>query len=70
MLSALILTYAVAAPVVVQDPMAQYKKNLVPIGKQAPQFVVKDDADKPFDFHKTLKDSKAKATILNFWFAH
>jgi hypothetical protein len=70
MLSTLALACSLAAPATLQDPYAEYKKDLVPIGKQAPQFLSKDDADAAFDFHKTIKESKAKATILNFWFAH
>ena len=68
MLSALLLTHvlAVGAPAV-QDPMEQYMKNMVPVGKMAPNFVVNDAAGKKFELHKSFK--KSKGTIVNFWFA-
>ena len=70
MLTALLLTHVVATSAPVQeDPRARFKKNLIPIGKMAPNFVVKDDTGKEFDFYKNLKKTKAKATIINFWFA-
>lgn len=71
MLSALLLTHVVAISATEpQDPYAEYKAKLVAVGKMAPNFIVKDDSGKEFDFHKNLKKTKAKATIINFWFAH
>ena len=70
MLSTLILAIAVVTAPANQDPHAQYKVDLVPIGKKVPNFKVKDDNDKDFDLYETFKNKKTKATILNFWFAH
>jgi len=53
-----------------QDPMAEYKKDLVPIGTKVPNFKIKDDKGKDFELYKTFKNKKTKATIINFWFAH
>lgn len=70
MLTALLLTHVLATSAPIQeDPLARIKKNMIQIGKMAPNFVVKDDSGKEFDFHKDLKKTKAKATIINFWFA-
>ncbi len=74
MLTALLLTHALlAAPAIQdrdQDPFAQYKVDLIPIGTKVPNFKVKDDKGKDFELYKTFKNKKTKATILNFWFAH
>ena len=71
MLSALILSTVVNMTATVQDdPYAQYKVNLPKIGSKAPNFKVKDEMGKDFDLHKSMKDKKVKATILNFWFEH
>ena len=86
MLTALLLTHALlAAPAIQdrdQDPLAQYKVDLVPIGTKVPNFKVKDDMGKNFDLYKTFENGntktafinhtfnnkKTKATIINFWF--
>ena len=70
MLTALILTNALlAAPAVQdQDPYAQYKVDLIPIGTKVPNFRVKDDKGREFDLYKTFETRKTKAAFLNFTF--
>jgi hypothetical protein len=51
-----------------QDPYAQYKEKLVPIGTKVPNFIVKDENGKDFDLYKSFK-KETKATLLNFWFS-
>ena len=70
MLTALLLTHALMSAPAMQDPMAEFKKDLVPIGTKVPNFKVKDDKGKDFELYKTFENKKTKATILNFWFAH
>lgn len=69
MLSTLLLTHILMTTPVQQDPIAEFKKKLLPIGTMAPNFRVKDDNGKEFDLYKSLKMKKAKGTILTFWFA-
>ncbi len=69
MISALILTHALIAPAAIQeDPFAQYKVNLVPVGQKVPNFTVMDSQGNKFDLYTALKGSKV--TLINFWFAH
>ena len=69
MLTALLLTHMVATSATVpQDRYAELKKNLIPIGTKVPNFKVKDDNGKDFDLYTFLKNTKTKATVLNFWF--
>ena len=70
MLTALLLTHALVTAPAMQDPMAEYKKDLVPIGTKVPNFKVKDDKGKDFELYKTFENKKTRATVLNFWFAH
>ena len=70
MLSTLIFAFAVATAPANQDPYAQYKVDLIPIGKKVPNFKVKADKRKEFALYQTFEHRKTKATILNFWFAH
>ncbi len=69
MLTALILSQAVLlAQAGQQDPFAQYKVDLVPIGKKAPNFTVKNETGADFDLYKSMK-KETKATLVNFWFS-
>jgi len=69
MLSALILSHAICATGTLQeDPLAPYKKDLVPVGRKVPNFTVEDSQGNSFTLYDHLKGSKA--TIINFWFAH
>ncbi|MCH7945144.1 MAG: hypothetical protein IIC73_03900 [Armatimonadetes bacterium] len=70
MLTLLLLTHVLVTAPAMQDPMAEYKKDLVPIGTKVPNFKVKDDKGKDFELYKTFENKKTRATILNFWFAH
>ncbi|MCH8977808.1 MAG: hypothetical protein IH945_01005 [Armatimonadetes bacterium] len=69
MLTTLLLTHALMTTPVQQDPVAEFEKKLLQIGTMAPNFTVKDDNGKEFDLYKSLKEKKAKGTILTFWFA-
>ena len=69
MLTSLILAHVVlGGGQAQQDPYAQYKAKLVPIGKKVPNFTVKDENGKEFDLYKSFK-KETKATLLNFWFS-
>ncbi|MBL8066513.1 MAG: hypothetical protein JNM34_11760 [Chthonomonadaceae bacterium] len=62
------LISAIAASLVCgqQDPLAEYKAKLIPIGKPLPGFTLKLAKGGSLSLSQAIKGRKA--TLVNFWF--
>lgn len=62
------ITFAIAYATLIapQDPMAEYMKKMVPVGKPLPDFNLKLASSGSLTLKNAIKGKKA--TIVNFWF--